>query len=102
MLAPEQGCAKNRLLTSNKKGEIGEDMVRPALGWYCLIPQVSRVLALDKDKQRCEDIDHVHVDNHKPQQGHHPPLHHNAQEGQGEGCFAQSTRHDGQGLTNVA
>lgn len=57
---------------------------------------------MHKHKQSREDIDHVHRDDHKPQQGYHPPSHHDPQQGHGEGGFAQGARHDGQGFSNVA
>lgn len=55
-----------RKLTTNKESEIGKDVRRPTLRWNHRIPQMSRIPALQEDKECSQDVDNVHCNNHEP------------------------------------
>lgn len=68
-----------RALTTDEEREIGEHICGPAFRWDGLVPKMTRVIALNENKDRAQYIDQVHRYDDEPEDVDEPSLDHNAQ-----------------------
>jgi hypothetical protein len=63
---------------------------------------MSRILALQEDKEGSQDVDDVHCNNHEPQHHNHPSLDHDPKQRDSKGRLAEGACHDCQTFANIA